>query len=184
MMARQGGRPRSARAQTLQEARRVQRTSATIAAAVLALVVAALGPLLTIWSVEEVAHEYGVLAVRSPLTGSLPPFLLTYIAAVSAGVGALGMLTRQHWGWWCAAAGAGLGLADLARLYAGLFGSINPDHPRASEVTLELLGIVGLPAILFAAVVAVLASRSVRAACRVSSRGRTPKAGTLEGEEG
>lgn len=150
----------------------------------LALVAAALGPLLTVWSVNEVNREFGVLAVRSPLTGSLHPFLLTYLAAGTAALGAIGLLTRQPWGWWAAAGGAILGLADLARLYVGLFGSINPDHPRAAEVTLELLGIVALPGTLFTAVIVLLALRPVRVACRVSSSGRRPKTDAEVGEEG
>ena len=83
-MAPRRGQPRSERAQALRDARRVQRTGATIAAAVLALVAAALGPLLTVWSIDEVNREFGVLAVRSPMTGSLHPFLLTYVAAGAA----------------------------------------------------------------------------------------------------
>ena len=182
-MAPRRGQPRSERAQALRDARRVQRTGATIAAAVLALVAAALGPLLTVWSIDEVNREFGVLAVRSPMTGSLHPFLLTYVAAGAAATGAIGLLTRQHWGWWAAAGGAVLGLADLARLYVGLFGSINPDHPRAAEVTVELLGIVALPGALFTAVAVLLALRPVRVACRVSSGGRRPKAEAEAGAE-
>lgn len=150
----------------------------------LALVAAALGPLLTVWSVNEVNREFGVLAVRSPLTGSLHPFLLTYLAAGAAALGGIGLLTRQPWGWWATAAGAGLGLADLARLYVGLFGSINPDHPRAAEVTLELLGIVALPTALFAAVAVLLALRPARVACRVSSDLRRSRIEAEAGEEG
>ncbi len=183
-MAPRRGQPRSERAQALRDARRAQRTGATIAAAVLALVAAALGPLLTVWSIDEVNREFGVLAVRSPLTGSLHPFLLTYLAAGASALGAIGLLTRQSWGWWATAAGASFGLADLARLYVGLFGSINPDHPRATEVTLKLAGIVALPAALFIAVGVLLSLRSVRVACRISSHGAPSRAEAGTEEEG
>ena len=151
----------------------------------LALVAAGLGPPLTVWSINEVNREFGVLAVRSPLTGSLHPFLLTYLAAGASALGAIGLLTRQSWGWWGTAAGAGFGLADLARLYVGLFGSINPDHPRAAEVTMELAGIVALPTALFGAVGVLLALRPVRVACRVSREKKEERPrGTDSGEEG
>jgi hypothetical protein len=161
----------------------VQRTAATNAAAALALVAAALGPLLTVWSVGEVNREFGVLAVRSPLTGSLSPFLLTYLAAGATALGAIGLLTRQPWGWWGTVGGASFGLADLARLYVGLFGSINLDHPRAAEVTLKLAGIVALPAAIFIAVGVLLSLRSVRVACRVAGRG-APSRAEADTEEG
>jgi len=151
---------------------------------VLALVAAVLGPLLIVWSINEVNRKFGVLAVRSPLTGSLHPFLLTYLAAGAAALGAIGLLTRQLWGWWATAAGAGFGLADLVRLYVGLFGSINPDHPRAAEVTLKLASIVALPAALFIAVGVLLSLRPVRVACRVSGSGERSRTVTDAGEEG
>lgn len=177
------GRPLSERALALRDARRVQRTAATNAAAALALVAAALGPLLTVWSVGEVNREFDVLAVRSPLTGSLSPFLLTYLAAGATALGAIGLLTRQPWGWWGTVGGASFGLADLARLYVGLFGSINLDHPRAAEVTLKLAGIVALPAAIFIAVGVLLSLRSVRVACRVAGRG-APSRAEADTEEG
>ncbi|MEM9382593.1 MAG: hypothetical protein AAGB93_21755 [Planctomycetota bacterium] len=160
--------PRSDRARRLREAQRVQRTRLGIAVGVLSIVAGGIGALLTKGSIETVATEFGVLAFRSPMTGGLPPFLLTYIAAGCSIVGGIGLLLPHTFGWWTALGGAALGLADLGRLYVGLFGSIDPNHPRASEVTAELLGIVGVPAFVFVALVALLVQRPVRVTYRVS----------------
>ena len=64
------------------------RTRAGTLAAAVALLAAALGPLLTERSLEVVSREFGVLATRSPFTGSLSPFLLTYLAAGCTAAGA------------------------------------------------------------------------------------------------
>ncbi|MEM1449506.1 MAG: hypothetical protein AAF957_05480 [Planctomycetota bacterium] len=165
--------PRSDRARRLREAQKVHRTRLGIAVGVLSIVAGLIGALLTKGSVVAVATEFGVLAFRSPMTEGLPPFLLTYIAAGCAVVGGIGLLVPHAFGWWTALAGAALGLADLGRLYVGLFGSIDANHPRAGEVTAELLGIVGVPAFVFVALVALLLQRPVRVTYRVTRGDRS-----------
>lgn len=160
--------PRSERTQRLRESRKVQRTRLGVAAGVVSIVAGLLGALLTEGSVVQVWREFGVYASKSEVTGSLHPFLLTYIAAGCAVVGGIGLILPQAWGWWVAMTGAVLGLADLGRIYVGLFGSINPDHPRAAELTADLLQIVAPPGILFVGVIALLMQRPLRVAYRVS----------------
>jgi len=160
----------------------VPRTRAGTLAAAVALLAAALGPLLTERSLEVVSREFGVLATRSPFTGSLSPFLLTYLAAGCTAAGAALLLTLRRPGWWVTMSGVAMGLADLARLYVRLFGSINPDHPRADEVTLELVGIVAVPAAAYLLVAVLLCLRPVRIAFRVSSAGPRVRGGGQGGE--
>ncbi|MGD2017655.1 MAG: hypothetical protein PVJ89_06055 [Planctomycetota bacterium] len=181
-MGRRRSAPRSERSLALQEARRVPRTRAGTLAAAVALLAAALGPLLTERSLDVVSREFGVLATRSPFTGSLSPFLLTYLAAGCTAAGAALLLTLRRPGWWVTMSGAAMGLADLARLYVRLFGSINPDHPRADEVTLELVGIVAVPAAAYLLVAVLLCLRPVRVAFRVSSAGPRARGGGQGGE--
>jgi len=165
---------RSARAQRLREAKTVHRTRFGTAIGALSIVAGLLGALLTIGSIGAVMKEYGVIAFRSPMTGELSPFLLTYIAAGCVALGGIGLLTLQTWGWWLAVAGATFGLTDLGRLYVGLFASINPDHPRAGELTGELLLIVSIPGSMFVAIIAMLMQRSIRVAYHVSRDDGSP----------
>lgn len=154
-------RPASERTERLRSARKVQRTRLGTAVGVVSILAGVVGAFLTLWSLGAVMAEFGVLA--------LPPLLLTQIAAGCAVIGGIGLLLPKTWGWWVALAGAVLGLADLFRLYRGLFGSIDPSHPRAGEVTAKLLGIVGVPALLFIAVLALLMQHSVRVSYRITS---------------
>ena len=163
----------------MREARRIEPSKAGIAAGVLSIL-CALGSYFAILTcLLLVRRNFGAFAVGTKAQF----FFVNYLTGACLVLGGIGLFMRKPWGWWLALVGAILGLLDLARLFSGLFGIINPDHPEAATTVATLIRWVSVPATLYIVVLVVLGLRSLRENFRITSRERS-RGGRRREEEG
>lgn len=159
----------STRAERLRTARSIPSTGLGKAAGAIAIVLAVVAVIATWASLRSVTRNLGAFALGGPAM-----MLLTYISSGALLFGGIGLLARKSWGWWATIFGALLGLAGLARLYAGLFAIIDPEHPRAGKTVVTIVQLIAGPALLYLGVVVLLAQRRLRETFRISSERSEP----------
>ncbi len=155
---------RRARLEERKASAQIQRTRLGIACGVIAIITAPLVVVLTMASLKATEASYGVFAHGG---GGPSILLLTFIIGGALVAGGAGLLLRQSWGWWLAVGAAAAGPLDLFRLYRGLFGALNPDHPDFDATFQKLTFFAGIPVVFYVALLVLLFLRPVRSTYRI-----------------
>lgn len=150
----------------LTEARRIELIPLAKVAAGLAAVSAIASHLALRASVRNVRRTFGAFTLGTN-EKDLLFWLPNYVAGGCLIAGAIGLIKRKTWGWWLVLLGAIGGLGDMARIYRGLFGIINPDHPKAGETAARILQMISGPALLYVGLIVLLCLRPMRQNYRV-----------------